>query len=83
MKAFMSDQAVNELPGTAVWADLAVMEARAILAASEPVAPQTAAFAIDRVQGAGRSDGRGRTSPYEGCIALAEALESFLLLDLR
>ena len=55
-----------------------IVEAKRVLAEVEPNLPLTAVFCIERLQGAGREDGRGRTHRSLGCVALAEALAGFL-----
>lgn len=59
----------------------ACAEARAILRHSEPDTGNTASFGIERVQGCGREDGRGRVSTFVGFVALAEALAAFVAVD--
>ncbi len=64
--------------GEQYMSDRALTEAQAILAESEPDRPRTVAYGLERVQGAGRADGRGRVRRAAGLVALAESLAAFV-----
>lgn len=89
MRAFMSEpceihfdrcEAVNGYRSD--YQSAAEREARAILRESEPDLPETDAICIERLQGSGRLDDRGRTGRFEGCVALADALAAFVELEI-
>lgn len=65
------------------WERVALVEAREIISQSEPDEPMTFSVSVLSLQGSGRSDFKGGTEPFAGCIAMAEALSSFLSWDLQ
>ncbi len=56
----------------------ATLELDGILARTQPDGPLTSLIHIERLQGSGRADGRGRVHSADPCMALAVALAVFL-----
>jgi hypothetical protein len=72
-------QALREMP-SASWeaqSERAVREAERILSETEGE-HNSSLLHIERLQGSGRDDNAGRTTRYEGCVALADRLAAVL-----
>jgi hypothetical protein len=56
-------------------ARVALLEHAAMIEITEPDLPETFLVSVERIQGAGRTDGKGRTCGHDGAQALAIALD--------